>query len=36
MEAMKMEHVVAAPVAGIVRAVRVAPGDTVYEGTFWS
>jgi acetyl-CoA carboxylase carboxyltransferase component len=33
MEAMKMEHVVAAPVGGIVRAVRVTAGDAVYEGT---
>jgi acetyl/propionyl-CoA carboxylase alpha subunit/acetyl-CoA carboxylase carboxyltransferase component len=32
MEAMKMEHVIEAPVAGIVRVVGVAPGDTVYEG----
>src|SRR5205809_597351 len=32
MEAMKMEHVVTAPVGGIVRALRVSPGDTVYEG----
>ena len=33
MEAMKMEHVVSAPVAGIVRQVVVAKGDTIYEGT---
>src|SRR5262249_9474445 len=33
MEAMKMEHVVAAPVGGVVRAVHVAAGDAVYEGT---
>ena len=32
MEAMKMEHVVSAPVAGIVRQVVVAKGDTIYEG----
>lgn len=32
MEAMKMEHVVAAPVAGIVRVVTVARGDTIYDG----
>ena len=32
MEAMKMEHVVSAPVAGIVRQVIVAKGDTIYEG----
>jgi acetyl/propionyl-CoA carboxylase alpha subunit/acetyl-CoA carboxylase carboxyltransferase component len=32
MEAMKMEHVVAAEVGGIVRSVNVAAGDTVYEG----
>jgi acetyl-CoA carboxylase carboxyltransferase component len=33
MEAMKMEHVVAAPVGGIVRALHVSAGDTVYEGS---
>ncbi len=32
MEAMKMEHVVAAPVAGIVRQVNVSAGDTIYDG----
>src|SRR5205814_9842921 len=32
MEAMKMEHVVTAPVGGIVRTLGVGPGDTVYEG----
>jgi acetyl/propionyl-CoA carboxylase alpha subunit len=32
MEAMKMEHVVAAPASGIVRGVAVATGDTVFEG----
>src|SRR5205814_7538913 len=32
MEAMKMEHVVPAPVGGIVRALHAAAGDTVYEG----
>jgi pyruvate/2-oxoglutarate dehydrogenase complex dihydrolipoamide acyltransferase (E2) component len=32
MEAMKMEHVVTAEVGGVVRAVQVAAGDTVYEG----
>src|SRR5205814_5621989 len=31
MEAMKMEHVVTAPVGGIVRTLGVGPGDTVYE-----
>jgi len=31
-EAMKMEHVVAAPVTGIVREVRAAAGETVAEG----
>jgi acetyl/propionyl-CoA carboxylase alpha subunit/acetyl-CoA carboxylase carboxyltransferase component len=30
MSAMKMEHVVEAPVSGVVRAVLVAPGDTVF------
>src|SRR3989454_1130475 len=29
---MKMEHVVTAPVGGIVRALHVSAGDTVYEG----
>ena len=33
MEAMKMEHVIAATVGGVVREVAVAPGDTVYDGT---
>ncbi|HET7334419.1 MAG TPA: carboxyl transferase domain-containing protein, partial [Rhizomicrobium sp.] len=33
MEAMKMEHVIAANVSGIVRALAVAAGDTVFEGT---
>ena len=32
MESMKMEHVIAAEVPGIVRLVNVAAGDTVYEG----
>jgi acetyl/propionyl-CoA carboxylase alpha subunit len=32
LEAMKMEHVVAAGAAGVVRELRVAPGDTVTEG----
>jgi len=32
MEAMKMEHVIAATVSGIVRQVTVAPGDTIFEG----
>jgi acetyl/propionyl-CoA carboxylase alpha subunit/acetyl-CoA carboxylase carboxyltransferase component len=31
MEAMKMQHEVAAPVGGIVRAIAVAVGDTVFE-----
>ena len=31
-EAMKMEHVVAAPVDGTVEAVRFAVGDLVEEG----
>ena len=32
MEAMKMEHVVSAPTAGIVRAISVTQGDTIYDG----
>jgi acetyl/propionyl-CoA carboxylase alpha subunit/acetyl-CoA carboxylase carboxyltransferase component len=32
MEAMKMEHVIAAEVSGIVRELTVAAGDTVFEG----
>ena len=32
MESMKMEHVIAAEAAGVVRLVNVAAGDTVYEG----
>ena len=31
MEAMKMEHVVLAPVSGFVRAFAALPGDTVFE-----
>jgi acetyl/propionyl-CoA carboxylase alpha subunit len=32
MEAMKMEHVIAAAESGVVREIRVAVGDAVYEG----
>ncbi len=32
MEAMKMQHEIVAPIGGIVRAVTVAVGDTVFEG----
>jgi acetyl/propionyl-CoA carboxylase alpha subunit/acetyl-CoA carboxylase carboxyltransferase component len=32
MESMKMEHVITAPVSGVVRALNVARGDTVPEG----
>jgi acetyl/propionyl-CoA carboxylase alpha subunit len=32
LEAMKMEHVVVAPAAGVVLAVLAAPGDTLVEG----
>jgi acetyl/propionyl-CoA carboxylase alpha subunit/acetyl-CoA carboxylase carboxyltransferase component len=32
MESMKMEHVITAPVSGVVRALNVARGDTVTEG----
>ena len=32
MEAMKMEHVIAAEAPGIVRSLHVAPGDTIWEG----
>ncbi|MGE3075586.1 MAG: carboxyl transferase domain-containing protein [Dehalococcoidia bacterium] len=32
MEAMKMEHVVAAAESGVVRRVNVAPGDTLFAG----
>ena len=31
MESMKMEHVIASPVSGVVRALNVAQGDTVFE-----
>jgi acetyl/propionyl-CoA carboxylase alpha subunit/acetyl-CoA carboxylase carboxyltransferase component len=31
MEAMKMEHVIAAPVSGVVRLLGVEPGDTIFE-----
>ncbi len=31
MEAMKMEHVIAAPTSGIVRQIAVEPGETVFE-----
>ena len=29
---MKMEHIVVAPVAGVIEDILVAPGDTVFEG----
>jgi acetyl/propionyl-CoA carboxylase alpha subunit/acetyl-CoA carboxylase carboxyltransferase component len=32
MEAMKMEHVIVAPVSGIVESLSVTPGDAVFEG----
>ncbi len=32
MEAMKMEHVIAAPASGIVQSLAVARGDAVFEG----
>ena len=32
MESMKMEHVIGAPISGVVRAINVVQGDTVYEG----
>jgi acetyl-CoA carboxylase carboxyltransferase component/biotin carboxyl carrier protein len=32
MESMKMEHVIDAPFDGVLRAVNVAEGDTVFEG----
>jgi acetyl/propionyl-CoA carboxylase alpha subunit/acetyl-CoA carboxylase carboxyltransferase component len=32
MEAMKMEHVVAAGIGGVIRRVAAAAGDTVYQG----
>jgi acetyl/propionyl-CoA carboxylase alpha subunit/acetyl-CoA carboxylase carboxyltransferase component len=32
MEAMKMEHVVSSPISGVVRAINVSRGDTVFEG----
>ncbi len=32
MEAMKMEHVIAAPCSGIVREVGIQAGDTIFEG----
>ena len=31
-DAMKMEHLVAAPVAGVVEQLLVSPGDTIFEG----
>ena len=31
-ESMKMEHIVVAPVAGVIEDILVAPGDTVFEG----
>ena len=31
MEAMKMEHVIAAPTSGILRQIAVEPGETVFE-----
>jgi acetyl/propionyl-CoA carboxylase alpha subunit/acetyl-CoA carboxylase carboxyltransferase component len=32
MESMKMEHVITAPISGVVRALNVVCGDTVFEG----
>jgi acetyl/propionyl-CoA carboxylase alpha subunit/acetyl-CoA carboxylase carboxyltransferase component len=32
MESMKMEHVITAPISGLIRALNVARGDTVFEG----
>jgi acetyl/propionyl-CoA carboxylase alpha subunit/acetyl-CoA carboxylase carboxyltransferase component len=32
LEAMKMEHIIASQVAGVVRGIGVAPGDTVFDG----
>ncbi len=32
MESMKMEHVIGAPISGVVRILNVLQGDTVYEG----
>jgi acetyl/propionyl-CoA carboxylase alpha subunit len=32
MEAMKMEHVIVAPIASIVTSLAISPGDTVFEG----
>jgi acetyl/propionyl-CoA carboxylase alpha subunit/acetyl-CoA carboxylase carboxyltransferase component len=32
MESMKMEHVITAPVSGLIRALNVTQGDTVFEG----
>ncbi len=32
MDAMKMEHVIEAPTGGLVREIRVAAGDAVFEG----
>ncbi|HEY0651237.1 carboxyl transferase domain-containing protein [Phenylobacterium sp.] len=32
LEAMKMEHVIAAEAAGVVREIAVTPGETVFEG----
>src|SRR3984957_6722926 len=32
MESMKMEHVITAPISGVVRALNVVRGDTVFEG----
>jgi acetyl/propionyl-CoA carboxylase alpha subunit/acetyl-CoA carboxylase carboxyltransferase component len=32
MESMKMEHVISSPISGVVRAINVARGDTVFEG----
>lgn len=32
MEAMKMEHIVAADQAGVVTEIHVAPGDAIYDG----
>lgn len=31
-ESMKMEHIVAAPVAGLIERILIRPGDTIFEG----
>jgi acetyl/propionyl-CoA carboxylase alpha subunit len=32
MDSMKMEHVIVSPISGLVRSIKVSPGEAIYEG----